>query len=96
MHALDPEASARFLSEILGLPPPRPFGPFMVVELADGVSLDFVTAEPDELIVEHYALRPRAALLDPRRSARAVDVGGLLDDEDADETPRSSKTRSSS
>jgi catechol 2,3-dioxygenase-like lactoylglutathione lyase family enzyme len=55
VHALDAEGSARFYSEILGLPPPRPFGPFVVVELANGVSLDFLTAEPDELIVEHYA-----------------------------------------
>jgi catechol 2,3-dioxygenase-like lactoylglutathione lyase family enzyme len=44
VHALDPEASARFLSDILG-----------VVELANGVSLDFIVAEEDELIVEHYA-----------------------------------------
>jgi catechol 2,3-dioxygenase-like lactoylglutathione lyase family enzyme len=55
VHALDAEESARFYSEVLGLPPPRPFGPFVVVEVANGVSLDFLTAEPDELIVEHYA-----------------------------------------
>jgi len=55
VHALDADASARFLAELLGLPPPRPFGPFIVVELANGVSLDFMSAAADELIVEHYA-----------------------------------------
>jgi catechol 2,3-dioxygenase-like lactoylglutathione lyase family enzyme len=55
VHALDADASARFLSELLGLPSPRPFGPFVVVELANGVSLDYLSAAADELIVEHYA-----------------------------------------
>jgi catechol 2,3-dioxygenase-like lactoylglutathione lyase family enzyme len=55
VHAKDKAASARFLSEILGLPEPKPFGPFMVVDAANGVSLDFISAEDDEIIVEHYA-----------------------------------------
>ncbi len=55
MHALDPVASARFLAEILGLGEPKPFGPFMGVELHNGVTLDFIHAEPHELIIEHYA-----------------------------------------
>lgn len=37
----DKEVSARFLAEILGLEPPRRFGPFMCVETANGVSLDY-------------------------------------------------------
>ena len=52
---MDPMASARFMCEILGLPAPRPLGPFMVVELENGVSLDFISAEPAQIIVEHYA-----------------------------------------
>jgi extradiol dioxygenase family protein len=55
VHAKDKVASANFLSEILGLPKPKPFGPFMVVDTANGVSLDFISAEDHELIVEHYA-----------------------------------------
>ncbi len=55
VHALDAEDSARFLADLLGLAPPRPFGPFIVVELANGVSLDFLSAARDEIIVEHYA-----------------------------------------
>ena len=55
VHAKDRVASANFLSEILGLPRPHPFGPFMVVDTANGVSLDFISAEDHEIIIEHYA-----------------------------------------
>lgn len=55
VHAVGTEASARFLSELLGLPEPRAIGPFIVVELDNGVSLDYLHASPDELTVEHYA-----------------------------------------
>ncbi|MBO0730423.1 MAG: VOC family protein [Acidimicrobiaceae bacterium] len=37
----DKRASAIFLAEILGLEAPKPFGPFMCVETANGVSLDY-------------------------------------------------------
>jgi catechol 2,3-dioxygenase-like lactoylglutathione lyase family enzyme len=52
VHATDKRRSATFLAEILGLPEPTPFGPFLVVEAANGVSLDFVE-EPGE--PQHYA-----------------------------------------
>lgn len=56
VHARDADASARFLAEMLGLGEPSRFGPFTVVELANGVSLDFLTTGPEwELTVEHYA-----------------------------------------
>jgi catechol 2,3-dioxygenase-like lactoylglutathione lyase family enzyme len=46
--------SATFLSEILGLPRPSAFGPFHVVDLSNGVSLDF--HEVDGAIdAQHYA-----------------------------------------
>lgn len=54
VSARDRDASARFLTEILGLAAPMPFGPFMVVETANGVSLDFAEAE-DEIHSQHYA-----------------------------------------
>jgi hypothetical protein len=41
VEAKDAEVSANFLAEILGLPAPIPFGPFMVVKTSNGVSLDF-------------------------------------------------------
>jgi catechol 2,3-dioxygenase-like lactoylglutathione lyase family enzyme len=52
--ARDREASAAFLAEILGLAAPAPYGPFLVVEAANGVSLDFIRAE-GEITPQHYA-----------------------------------------
>ena len=37
----DKKEGADFIAEILGLAPPQPFGPFMCVETANGVSLDY-------------------------------------------------------
>jgi catechol 2,3-dioxygenase-like lactoylglutathione lyase family enzyme len=50
----DPEGSARFMAGILGLPAPTRYGPFMVVEAANGVSLDFMRTD-DEVTSQHYA-----------------------------------------
>ena len=46
--------SATFVSEILGLPQPVPFGPFLVVEMDNGVSLDFQDWG-DSVAGQHYA-----------------------------------------
>lgn len=54
VHARDKEASARFLTEILGLPAARPFGHFLVVELSNGVSLEFVETQ-EAITPQHYA-----------------------------------------
>lgn len=48
------DASARFLAEVLGLPDPVPFGPFMTVETANSVTLDFVETAGD-ITGQHYA-----------------------------------------
>jgi catechol 2,3-dioxygenase-like lactoylglutathione lyase family enzyme len=50
----DKETSAAFLTEMLGRPKPGVFGPFLVVELDNGVSLDFHD-EDDEIAPQHYA-----------------------------------------
>jgi catechol 2,3-dioxygenase-like lactoylglutathione lyase family enzyme len=50
----DKAKSAQFLTEILGLPAPTPFGPFLVVELGNGVSLDFHEVDGD-VAAQHYA-----------------------------------------
>lgn len=50
----DKRVSATFLAEILGLPAPVSFGPFLVVELANGVSLDFAD-EQGAVRSQHYA-----------------------------------------
>jgi hypothetical protein len=49
----DKVSSATFLADLLGLPPPTQFGPFEVVEVSNGVSLDFMDA--DEIHPQHYA-----------------------------------------
>jgi catechol 2,3-dioxygenase-like lactoylglutathione lyase family enzyme len=50
----DKERSAAFLAEMLGRPAPARFGPFQVVELDNGVSLDFHDSN-DEVAPQHYA-----------------------------------------
>jgi catechol 2,3-dioxygenase-like lactoylglutathione lyase family enzyme len=50
----DKRAGAQFVTDVLGLPEPGSFGPFAVVELANGVSLDFMDVE-GEISVQHYA-----------------------------------------
>jgi catechol 2,3-dioxygenase-like lactoylglutathione lyase family enzyme len=52
--AREPRAAATFLAELLGLPPPVRFGPFQVVQIDNGVSLDFMHAEGD-IPRHHYA-----------------------------------------
>ena len=52
--AHDKRASAHFLAEILGLDPPTPFGPFICVETANGVSLDYMDYA-DQIEPAHYA-----------------------------------------
>ena len=54
VHSTDQERSARFLTDLLGLPDPVRFGPFLVVEVANGVSLDYVTTS-DPIAEQHYA-----------------------------------------
>jgi catechol 2,3-dioxygenase-like lactoylglutathione lyase family enzyme len=54
VHALDRETSARFMSEVFGLAEPEPFGPFLVVRTANGVSLDYHAA-PAPITAQHYA-----------------------------------------
>src|SRR5947209_18274902 len=54
VYSSDRAKSARFLAEILGLSAPIRFGPFEVVELDNGVSLDFAAAD-GPIQPQHYA-----------------------------------------
>ena len=54
VHARDKEHSARLLAELLGLPQPTRFGPFLVVQVANDVSLDFVD-DTSTIQSQHYA-----------------------------------------
>ena len=51
------QESARYLTDTLGLPEAKPFGPFMVVEMGNEVSLDYhdVDARAGEIASQHYA-----------------------------------------
>lgn len=50
----DKKQAAGFVTEILGLPPAVPFADFLVVDLANGVSLDFAE-KSGPVAVQHYA-----------------------------------------
>jgi len=50
----DKHRSSQFLAEVLGLPAPRTFFHFQVVDLANGVSLDFYQKE-GAVAQQHYA-----------------------------------------
>jgi catechol 2,3-dioxygenase-like lactoylglutathione lyase family enzyme len=52
--ARDKLSAATFLTDLLGLPAPTPFGPFLVVTLNNGVSLDFMDTS-DDIRPQHYA-----------------------------------------
>jgi catechol 2,3-dioxygenase-like lactoylglutathione lyase family enzyme len=54
VRCTDRHASARFLADILGLPEPTTFGPFAIVTLANGVSLDFADGH-GPVHPQHYA-----------------------------------------
>jgi len=54
VHSRDQRQAAAFLAELFGLPAPKRFGPFHVVELANEVSLDFLD-EPGDITLQHYA-----------------------------------------
>ena len=54
VYARNRDASAAFLAGILGLPEPKPFGPFLAVQLDNGVTLDFYS-DGHQTRPEHYA-----------------------------------------
>jgi len=53
VYARDRHASASFLADVLGLPAPASFGPFMGVKTGNEVTLDFMDA--NEVASQHYA-----------------------------------------
>lgn len=54
VHVTDKDRASEQLAEILGVAPPATYGPFRVLELSNGVSLDFADdhGAPDG---QHYA-----------------------------------------
>lgn len=53
--ARDKHASAAFLAEVLDLEVGAEFGPFVPVETANGVTLDFMDTDPARITSQHYA-----------------------------------------
>ena len=50
----DQQRSATFLAQVLGLPAPQRYGPFLVVDTGNQVSLDF-DEDDGEITSQHYA-----------------------------------------
>lgn len=55
VHAQDNRESAEFFAELLGLDITSEWGPFIAVELSNGVTLDFATVPAADIAPQHYA-----------------------------------------
>lgn len=55
VHAEDKQVSARFLTDLFDLPPPIPFGHFLVVKTANNVSLDYIDSGGEPVKSRHFA-----------------------------------------
>jgi catechol 2,3-dioxygenase-like lactoylglutathione lyase family enzyme len=55
VHSKDPRAAADFLAQLFGLAAPKPFGPFLDVEVANEVTLAYLDAGDMKVQVQHYA-----------------------------------------
>ena len=74
----DKARSAAFMTDILGLPPARPFLHFLVVDLANSVSVDFYQKE-GAVAPQHYAFLVSDAEFDAafaRIEAQGLDLLG--------------------
>ncbi len=76
VRSLDRRAAAEFYSEVLGLPAPVSFGPFLCVTVANEVNLDFLDVDPGtEITMQHYAFlvsEPEFDLIFGRVKARGL------------------------
>ncbi|MFD5460780.1 VOC family protein [Streptomyces olivaceus] len=55
VYATDRHLSAQFLATVLGLEVGSPFGPFLPVDLGNGVTLDFYEKRDEPIQSQHYA-----------------------------------------
>ncbi|OEJ34847.1 VOC family protein [Streptomyces subrutilus] len=55
IHSRDNRESAAFLAHVLGLSVGAEAGPFIPVETANGVTLDFATIPAESITPQHYA-----------------------------------------
>lgn len=54
VYVTDQQRGAEFLTELFDRPPAVPWGPFLVVEVDNGVSLDYIDTD-DDFDRQHYA-----------------------------------------
>ncbi len=54
VHARDARAAADFYAEVFGLGKPKPFGPFLDIDTANGVTLAILGTD-EEFEPQHYA-----------------------------------------
>ncbi|MFJ9037122.1 VOC family protein [Streptomyces sp. NPDC102406] len=55
VHARDNRESAEFLAHILGLDVGATWGPFVALDLSNGVTLDFASVPAGSIVPQHYA-----------------------------------------
>jgi catechol 2,3-dioxygenase-like lactoylglutathione lyase family enzyme len=55
VHSADKRKSAEWFASLFGLPGPKPFGPFLDVEVGNEVTLAFLDADGMEVQMQHYA-----------------------------------------
>src|SRR5215210_9250737 len=55
VHSKAPRAAADWFAGVFGLPRPKPFGPFLDVEVGNEVTLAFLSAGDMEIQTQHYA-----------------------------------------
>ena len=64
VYARDRRLSAEFLAVVLGLEVGAPFGPFLPVELGNGVTLDYYEKRDEPIQSQHYAFLVTEELFD--------------------------------
>ncbi|MBB1246082.1 VOC family protein [Streptomyces durbertensis] len=55
VYATDRQRSAQFLATVLGLEVGAPFGPFLPLDLGNGVTLDYYELRDEPVQSQHYA-----------------------------------------
>lgn len=55
VHARDNRESAEFFADLLSLEITAEWGPFIAVDLSNGVTLDFATVPAERIVPQHYA-----------------------------------------
>ncbi|MFD4032026.1 VOC family protein [Streptomyces sp. NPDC058637] len=75
VYAYDRSLSAEFLAVVLGLEVGAPFGPFLPLDLGNGVTLDYYEKRDEPVQAQHYAFLVPDAQFDAMIGRlRALDV----------------------